>query len=102
MTASQTTAARPESGNGYRAGAFPRAITTAVESTLRLAGRVVRRPDPVWFELSDHLLADVGKTRTEAEAEAACCAWRTPLGAMADGVTSKDLARPRLPRSRLD
>jgi hypothetical protein len=68
MSASQTTADRPESRDEFRAGASPRVIATAVECILRLASRVFRRPDPAWFELDDHLLADVGRTRGAAAA----------------------------------
>jgi hypothetical protein len=59
-----------------------------------------RRLDLVWFDLNDHLLADIGETRAEAEAEAARCVWRTPLGTMADRVIPQDLAKPRLPSNR--
>ena len=74
------------------APAWARAIAAFVESILRIASRTFRRPDPVWFDLNDHLLADIGETRAEAEAEAARCVWRTPLGTMAERVISQDLA----------
>jgi len=102
MSASQTTATHPEARDGFRSGACNRAFATLVESILRLASRAVHRPDPVWFCLNDNLLADIGVTRAEAEAEAARCVWRTPLGAVADGVTLQDLAKPWLPTSRFD
>lgn len=102
MSANQTTATRPEVRDGFPFSAGNREIATVVESILRFAGRAFRRPDPAWFGLSDHLLADIGETRTEAEVEAARCVWRTPLGAMADSGISRDLGKPRLPSSRLD
>ena len=102
MSANQTTATRPEARDGFPSWAWNRAIATVVESILRTASRAFRRPDPVWFGLNDHLLADIGETRAEAEVEAARCVWRTPLGAMADGGITQDLAKPRLPSSRLD
>ena len=102
MSASQTTATHPQDRDGFRSGACNRAFATIVESILRLASRAFRRPDPVWFCLNDHLLADIGETRAEAEAEAARCVWRTPLGTMADGVISQHLTEPRLPSSRFD
>ena len=101
MSANQTTASRPEARDGFPSWACNRAIA-AVESILRMASRTFRRPDPVWLGLHDHLLADIGETRVEAEAEAARCVWRTPLGTMADRVISQDLAKPRLPSSRFD
>ena len=100
MSANQTTATRPEARDGFPSWA--RAIAAVVESILRIASRTFRRPDPVWFDLNDHLLADIGETRAEAEAEAARCVWRTPLGTMADRVISQDLAKPRLPSNRFD
>ena len=102
MSSSQTTATHPQARGGFRFGACNRAFATIVESILRLASRAFRRPDPVWFCLNDHLLADIGETRAEAEAEAARCVWRTPLGTMADGVISQHLTEPRLPSSRFD
>ena len=102
MSANQTTAVHPEARDGFPARAFNRAISTAVESILRIAGGALRRPDQAWFSLNDHLLADIGETRADAEAEAARCVWRTPLGTMADGVISQDLAKPRLRSSRFD
>jgi len=102
MSANLTTATRPEARGGFPSWACNRAIAAVVESILRIASRTFRRPDPVWFGLNDHLLADIGETRAEAEAEAARCVWPTPLGAMADGGISQDVAKPRLPSSRLD
>jgi hypothetical protein len=102
MSANQTTATRPEAQDGFPSWACNRAIAAVVESILRIASRTFSRPDPVWFGLNDHLLADIGETRAEAEAEAARCVWRTPLGTMADRVISQDLAKPRLPSSRFD
>jgi hypothetical protein len=98
MSANQTTATRSDVRDGFPSWARNRAITTVVES-IRFAGRAFRRPDPVWFGLNDHLLADIDETRAEAEVEAARCFWRT--GAMADGGISQDLAKPRFPSSRL-
>ncbi|MGA8583097.1 MAG: hypothetical protein WB715_04550 [Roseiarcus sp.] len=100
MSANLTTAARSDARDGFPSSARNRAITTIVESILRFAGRAFRRPDPVWSGLNDHLLADIGETRAEAEVEAARRLWRT--GAMADGGISQDLAKPRFPSSRLD
>lgn len=102
MSANPTTATRPEARDGFSSWACNRAIATVVESILRFAGRAFRRPGPVWFGLNDHLLADIGETRGEAEAEAASRIWRTPLGAIAEGGISQDLAKPRLPSSRFD
>jgi len=102
MSASQTTATRSEAGDGFHSGACNRAPATIVESILRFASRAFRRTEPVWFDLNDHFLADIGVTRAEAEAEAARCLWRTPLGTMADGVISQDLVKPRLRSSRFD
>jgi hypothetical protein len=100
MSANQTTATRSDARDGFPSRARNRAITTVVESILRFAGRAFRQPDPVWFGLNDHLLADIDETRAEAEVEAARCVWRT--GVMADGGISQDLAKPRFPSSRLD
>src|SRR5271168_1992660 len=102
MSANQTTATRPEARDGFPSWACNRAITAGVESILRIASRAFRRPDPLWFGLNDHLLADIGETRAEAEAEAERCVWPTPLGSMADGGISRDVAKPRLPSSRFD
>jgi len=101
MSANQTTATRPEARDGFPSWACNRAIAAVVES-IRIASRIFRRPDPVWFGLNDHLLADIGETRAEAEAEAARCVWRTPLGTIADCVISQEWAKPRLPSSRFD
>jgi hypothetical protein len=101
MSANQTLA-RSDARDGFPSWASNRAIATVVESILRTASRAFRRPDLIWFGLNDHLLADIGETRTEAEVEAARCVWRTPLGAMADSGISQDLGKPRLPSSRLD
>jgi hypothetical protein len=90
MSANQTTTARPESGDGFSSWGSSRAIATVVESILLIASRTFRRPDPVWFGLDDHLLADIGETRADAEAEAVRCVWRTPLGSAADSVISQD------------
>jgi hypothetical protein len=100
MSANLTTAARSDARDGFPSWGRYRAITTVVERILCFAGRAFRRPDPVWFGLNDHLLADIGETRAEAEVEAARCVWRA--GAMADGGISEDLAKPRFPSSRLD
>jgi hypothetical protein len=100
MSANQTTAIRPAARDGFPSWACNRAIAAVVESILRIAGRTFRRPDPAG--LNDHLLADIGETRAEAEAEAARCVWRTPLGTMADRAISQDLAKPRLPSSRFE
>jgi uncharacterized protein YjiS (DUF1127 family) len=102
MFASQTTAIRSDARDGFQPGACNRALATVVESILRFASRAFRRTEPVWFDLDDRILADIGVTRAEAEAEAARCVWRAPLGTLADGVISQDLAKPRLPSSRLD
>ena len=102
MSANLTTAARSDARDGFPSSARNRATATVVERILRIARRAFRRPDPVWFGLNHHLLADIGETPAEAEAEAARCVWRTPLGAMADGGMSQDLAKPRLPSSRFD
>src|SRR5271165_1942076 len=99
MSANQTTATRPEARDGFPSWACNRAIAAVVES-IRIASRIFRRPDPVWFGLNDHLLADIGETRAEAEAEAARCVWRA--GAMAAGGISQDLPKPQFPSSRLD
>jgi hypothetical protein len=79
MSANQTLA-RSDARDGFPSWASNRAIATVVESILRTASRPFRRPDLIWFGLNDHLLADIGETRTEAEVEAARCVWRTPLG----------------------
>ena len=102
MSANQTTAIHPEAPDGFPSWASNRAIAIVVGGILRVASRTFRRPDPVWFGLNDRLLADIGETRAEADAEAARCVWRTPLGTVADSVISQDLARPRLPSSRLE
>jgi hypothetical protein len=102
MSATQTTATRSLARNGFHSGACNRALATVFESILCFGSRAFRRTEPVWFDLNDHFLADIGVTRTEAEAEAARCVWRTPLGTMADGVMSQDLAKPRLRSSRFD
>jgi hypothetical protein len=102
MSANQTIATRPEARYGSPFRISNRAMATVVENILRIASRTCRRPDPVWFDLNDHLLADIGETRAKAEAEAARCVWRTPLGTMADGAISQDLAKLRLPSSRFD
>jgi hypothetical protein len=101
MSANPMTATRPEA-RVFPSWACNRVIATAVEAILRIACRAFRRPDPVWFGLNDRLLADIGETRAEAEVEAARRVWRTPLGAIADGGVSRDLAKPRLPSSRFD
>ena len=80
MSANDTTATHPEARDGFPFWACNRAIATVVESILRTASRTLRRPDPVWFGLNDHLLADIGETRAEAGAEAARCVWHAPLG----------------------
>jgi hypothetical protein len=98
----ETTATHPEAPAGFPTWAFNRVIATVVESFLHFASRTFRRPGPVWFGLNNHLLADIGETRAEAEAEAARCVWRTPLGTMADRVISQHSTKPRLPSSRLD
>jgi uncharacterized protein YjiS (DUF1127 family) len=100
MSATQTTATRPHARDGFHSEACNRALATVVVSILRFASRAFRRTEPVWFDLNDHFLADIGVTRAEAEAEAARCLWRTPLGTMADRVTSQDLPKPRLRTSR--
>src|SRR5262249_36381392 len=100
MSGNETTAAHLEARNGLPTRAFNPAIATLVENILRIARGTLRRPDPVWFDLNDHFLADIEVTR--AEAEAARCLRRTPLGAIADGVIRHDLAKPRLPSSRLE
>jgi uncharacterized protein YjiS (DUF1127 family) len=102
MSANHTTAAQPEARDGFPSWACNRAIATVVESILRIASRIFRQRDPVWFGLNDHLLADIGETRADADVEAARWVWRTPLGTMADGAISHDLSKPRLPLSRLD
>jgi len=102
MSATQTTATHSQAREGFHSEARNRALATVVESILCFAGRAFRRTEPVWFDLNDHFLADIGVTRAEAEAEAARCVWRTPLGTMADGVISQDLAKPRLRSSRFD
>jgi hypothetical protein len=102
MSVNQTTATRPEARGGFPSWACNRAIATVVESILRFAGRAFRRPDAVWFGLNDHLLADIGETRAEAEAVAASRIWRMPLGAIAEVGISHELAKPRLPSSRFD
>jgi uncharacterized protein YjiS (DUF1127 family) len=79
-----------------------RALATVVESLLRLASRAFRRTEPVWFDLNDDFLADIGATRAEAEAEAVRCDWRAPLGTLADRVISQELAKPRLRSRRFD
>ena len=86
MSANQTTVTLAEAGGGFPSWACSRALATVVESILRIACRAFRRPDPVWFGLNDHLLADIGVTGAEAEAEAARCFWRTPLGTVSDGL----------------
>jgi hypothetical protein len=102
MSANETTFTHPEARDGFPSWASNRAIATVVGSILRIASRTFRPPDPVWFGLNDRLRADIGKTRAEAEAAAARCVWRTPLGTVADSVISQDLAKPRLPSSRLE
>jgi hypothetical protein len=101
MSSNPTIAARPEAGDRFPSWARNRAIATVVERTLGIASRAFRRPDPLWFGLNDHLLADIGETHAEAEIEAARSVWRTPLGAMADGISQRS-AKPRLPSSRFD
>jgi hypothetical protein len=102
MSANQTTAIHPVARDGFLSRASNRVIATVVGRILRVASRTFRRPDPVWFGLNDRLLADIGETRAEAEAEAVGCVWRTPLGTVADSVISQDWAKPRLPSSRLE
>ena len=80
MSANQTTATCPDARDEFPPWACNRAIATVVESIRRIASRAFRRPDPVWFGVDDHLLADIGETRAEAEVEAARRVWRTPLG----------------------
>jgi hypothetical protein len=102
MSANQTTAIHPEPRDEFHSWTNNRSITTVVRSILRVASRTLGRPDAVWFGLNDRLLADIGETRAEAEAEAVGCVWRTPLGTVADSVISQDWAKPRLPFSRLE
>jgi hypothetical protein len=102
MSASPIIATRREARHESRFRACHRAITTVVAIILSIASRALRRPDPVWFGLNDHLLADIGETRAKADAEAARSFWNAPPGTMADGATSRDPARPRLPFSRFD
>jgi hypothetical protein len=102
MSANQTIAVRPEARHGFPFWACNRVIMTVVEGILRIASRIFRRSDPVWCGLNDYLLADIGETRAKAEAEAARCVWRTPLGTMAHGVISPDFVKSRLPSSRFD
>ena len=102
MSTNQTTATRQAARDGFPSWACNRAIAAVVESILRIASRTFRWPDPVWFRLNDRLLADIGETRAEAEAEAARFAWPAPLGTMADRLISQDLTRPRLPSSQFD
>jgi len=101
MSANQTTAAHPCAGDGFPFWARNRAVATVVGSIRRIAGLAFRRPDPAWFGLNRHLLADIGETQAEAEVEAARGLWRTPLGATADDGIAPGLAKPRLPSSRL-
>jgi len=98
MSANHTIVARDR----FPLRAHDRAVPTVVETIFRFALRALRRPDPAWFALNDHLLADIGEKRAEAEVEAARGLGRTPLGEMAEGCISRGLARPRLPSSRLD
>jgi uncharacterized protein YjiS (DUF1127 family) len=99
MSASQTAAIRSGARDGLHPGACNRALAHVVENILRFANHTFRRSEPVWFDLNDHYLADIGVTRVEAEAEAARRPWHGPLGAMADAVISQDWTKP-LPRSR--
>ena len=102
MPANQTTAGRFGVRDGFPSWGCNRAIATVVESIRRNASRAFRRPQSVWLGLNDHLLADIGETRAEAEFEAVRRAWRTPLGTIAGDGISQDLAKLRLPSSRLD
>jgi hypothetical protein len=102
MSANPIDAVPPSAEGGFSFPARGRAIAAIVERILRIARCTFRGPAPAWHVLNDHLLADIGVTHAEAEAEAARRLWHAPLGTMADGVVSQDWAKPLLRSSRFD
>ena len=48
---------------------YARVLPNAIARRLSFLLFMVRNADQPWWELGDHLLADIGKTRGEAEVE---------------------------------